>query len=372
MKFIWAVTGYLPVAVLTAMTTGALAADASPQGAMQVKGKYVNGAGPWKLNLGGAIKAQVTTEQVDKSPAAPIPLRQLTISELDQHEDSTLFRLGHSTVLLKLDGHYLLTDPVFSERASPVQWAGPRRFHQPPLQPTDLPHLKAVIISHDHYDHLDRDSIKALAGRVEYFVTPLGVGKHLRRWGVAEDAIIELDWWQEVELGSLTLAATPAQHFSGRGLLDRNETLWASWVIRSGDSNIFFSGDTGYFDGFREIGERYGPFDITMIENGAYNHAWRDIHMLPEDSIQAHLDLGGKAMLPIHNSTFDLSLHAWYEPMERVSALAAEHGIEILTPVIGAPVSVQSPQPTFAWWRAVEESEQLASGELAPVSFGGE
>lgn len=337
-----------------------------------MKGKYVNTAGPWEMNIGGAIKAQMRTKKIDKSPENPLPLRPLSKPTLEQAEEPTLYRLGHSTVLLKLDGQYLLTDPVFSERASPVQWAGPRRFHAPPLSLEDLPPLKAVIISHDHYDHLDKNTIRALAKKVEYFVTPLGVGKHLQRWGIEKDAIIELDWWQEVELGSLTLAATPAQHFSGRGLLDRNETLWASWVIRSSDVNLFFSGDTGYFEGFKEIGERYGPFDVTMIENGAYNSAWRDIHMMPEDSIQAHLDLRGKAMLPIHNSTFDLSLHAWYEPMERVSALASQHNIELLTPVIGAPVSVLSPQPTFAWWRGVDEPEQLAANELAGASSVGD
>ncbi len=160
-----------------------------------------------------------------------------------------------------------------------MQWAGPKRFHPAPLSIEDLPQLRAVIISHDHYDHLDKGSIRRLRDKVDTFVTPLGIGEHLRNWGVEPERIVELDWWQDVELEGLTLTATPAQHFSGRGLHDRNRTLWASWVIQSSDHSLFFSGDTGYFDGFREIGERFGPFDVTMIETGAYNRAWRKVHM---------------------------------------------------------------------------------------------
>ena len=341
------------------MTAGASGAIAE-QGAMYANGEYVNTTGPHEINLGGAIKASLTTKQVDKSPDQALPLRWIEAQALEQAAEPVLYRLGHSTILMKLDGEYLLTDPVFSKRASFVQWAGPRRFHPVPLEVAELPPIKAVIISHDHYDHLDKGSIRQLADKVEYFVTPLGIGEHLRNWGIEDEAIIELDWWEEVELGSITLAATPAQHFSGRGLFDRNETLWASWVIHSATARLFFSGDTGYFDGFKEIGERYGPFDITMIENGAYNPAWRAVHMMPEESLQAHLDLGGKAMLPIHNSTFDLSLHAWYEPLERISALAAQHEVELITPVIGAPVTVQTPLPTYAWWRLPEQDAVAA------------
>ena len=159
-----------------------------------------------------------------------------------------------------------------------------------------------------------------------------------------------------MQLGDLQLVATPAQHLSGRGLFDRNETLWASWVIMGAGARIFFSGDSGYFPGFRDIGERYGPFDVTLVENGAYNPAWPDIHMMPAESVQAHIDLNGRLMLPIHNSTFDLSLHPWYEPMERVSALAAESKIEVATPVIGAKLSVLNPSPTYAWWREIVQN----------------
>lgn len=330
-------------------------------GARLEGGRYMNDNGSWNMNLGAAIKASLTTESIDKSPRRPLPLRHLNREELLAQGEPVLYRLGHSTILVKLGEDFVLTDPVFSERASPLQWVGPKRFHPAPIGIDDLPHLTAVVISHDHYDHLDRDSIRQLAGRTDYFVVPLGVGAHLSAWGIEDAAIIELDWWEELDLEGLELIATPAQHFSGRGLLDRNSTLWAGWVIRGGGANLFFTGDTGYFEGFAEIGERYGPFDITLIENGAYNNAWRAVHMLPEESIQAHLDLGGRAMLPIHNSTFDLSLHAWYEPLEKTSALAAQRGVELLTPVIGAPVYILDPHPTFAWWREDVPEQRLAA-----------
>ena len=354
-----------PVILLSVFVTVACAAPLLDEqragGAPRDGSRYTNTNGSPDMEIGAAIQASLTTPSVDKSPSTPIPLRALSKPALLQQTDPVLYRLGHSTILIKLGDHFVLTDPVFSERASPLQWVGPRRFHPAPIDIGELPHLSAVVISHDHYDHLDSGSIVQLAERTDYFVTPLGVGRHLRAWGVAEESIIELDWWEEVEIEGLELAATPAQHFSGRGLLDRNSTLWASWVIRGDGVNLFFSGDTGYFDGFREIGERYGPFDVTMIENGAYNLAWRDVHMLPQESVQAHIDLRGGAMLPIHNSTFDLSLHSWYEPLEKVSALTAQQGIELLTPVIGAPVYIRDPQPTFAWWREEVPEQRLAA-----------
>ncbi|MFC6633105.1 MBL fold metallo-hydrolase [Microbulbifer taiwanensis] len=303
-------------------------------------------------NIFEIAKAYIRAERTAPIPAAPLPLRQIPAAELAARDgEAVVYRLGHSTLLMRLDGDYVLTDPVFSERASPVQWMGPKRFHPLPFELDELPGIKAVVISHDHYDHLDRASVLALDGRVERFIVPLKVGNHLRRWGIAADKIVELDWWQSVSVGSLKFTATPAQHFSGRGLMDRDQTLWASWVIESHEARVFFSGDSGYFDGFREIGERFGHFDLTLIETGAYNHLWSQVHMLPEQSVQAHIDLRGRVMLPIHNSTFDLALHDWYEPLERAAIAAEQYDVRLATPIIGAPLKLGAPGETPAWWR---------------------
>ena len=358
MKFLLNIAGVLVATLLLSLGVKA------GEGVERSNGRYVNDIGPHKMSFGKAASQVVFSKQVDKSPKDPLPLRQLDAASLADVQGPVMYRLGHSSILVKLGEDLVLIDPVFSERASPLQWVGPRRFHPVPLAPEELPTITAVVISHNHYDHLDKGTVRQLEDKVEYFVVPLGVGEHLRDWGVDDDSIVELDWWEELEIGELTLAATPAQHFSGRSLTDRNKTLWASWVIQGDGANLFFSGDTGYFDGFSEIGERYGPFDVTMIENGAYNEAWRSMHLMPEESVQAHIDLRGRAMLPIHNSTFDLSIHAWYEPLERVSALAAERGVQLLTPVIGAPVQVFEPRPTYAWWRGMQ-GEVVADGAPA-------
>lgn len=288
------------------------------------------------------------------APIRPVPVHALTTSQLLVPSADTLYRLGHSTLLLKLNGEFWLTDPVFAKRASPLQWIGPKRFHEPPLMPEQLPALKGIIISHNHYDHLDEMSIKALASRCEQFYVPQGVGRKLQQWGVAAENITEFDWWQSVQVGGTQLVATPARHFSGRGLFDTDRSLWCSWVIRSPALSVFFSGDTGYFDGFKQIGEAYGPFDITCIETGAYDRDWPDVHMLPEQSLQAHLDLDGCYMLPIHNGTFDLALHDWFEPFERITALAAAQQVPLLMPQIGEPVQLSVPQHWYPWWRQHE------------------
>jgi len=284
-------------------------------------------------------------------PAQPIPVQAISTAQLLAAPDRSLFRLGHSTMLLKLRGAFWLTDPVFSERASPLQWIGPKRFHQPPISIADLPPIEGVILSHDHYDHLDHAAILQLAGKVKHFLTPLGVGDTLIKWGVPAGKVQQLDWWQSTRVGSLQLVATPARHFSGRGLSDGNRTLWASWVILEDDLRLFFSGDSGYFDGFREIGRRYGPFDLTMIETGAYDRDWPDVHMQPEQTLQAHLDLGGKHLLPVHNGTFDLALHPWQDPFERIVALAAEKGVPVSTPQMGEMLSLAAPEIGRRWWR---------------------
>ncbi|WP_444942889.1 MBL fold metallo-hydrolase [Microbulbifer sp. ZKSA006] len=317
--------------------------------------KFRNSDVDYKVSGGGMIDmiaAYIKADRAAPAPVKPMPLRQIPTTELRAPEaESAVYRLGHSTVLIRMDDQYILTDPVFSKRASPVQWMGPKRFHPLPIEIRDLPSIKVVVISHDHYDHLDKNSIRALRDKVEQFVVPSGVGQHLRDWGIPAEKIEELTWWESFALGSLRFTATPAQHFSGRGLTDKDSTLWASWVMEGREGRIFFSGDSGYFSGFREIGERFGPFDLTLMETGAYNQLWSSIHMTPEQSVQAHLDLGGRAMLPIHNSTFDLALHDWYEPLERAQVAAKDQGVTLVTPIIGEAVRLHSPATTKAWWK---------------------
>lgn len=293
-------------------------------------------------------------------PRAPVPVRPLSREELDAAPDRSLYRLGHSTLLLKLRGGWWLTDPVFSERASPFSFAGPKRFHAPPIALQDLPPIRGVILSHDHYDHLDRASIAVLAERAEVFLTPLGVGDRLLNWGVPAQKIRQLDWWQSTTVDGLCLTATPAQHFSGRGVRDGNRTLWCSWVIEDDSLRVFFSGDTGYFDGFAEIGRRFGHFDLTLMETGAYNEHWPYVHMHPQQTVQAHQDLNGRWLLPIHNGTFDLAMHAWYEPFERVLEIAGERGLAVTTPMMGERIDIQTPHSAERWWRGVIAEEARA------------
>lgn len=291
----------------------------------------------------------------DTVPAGALPVDVLTREQLDAAPDRSLYRLGHSTVLLKLRGGFWLTDPVFAERASPFRRLGPKRFHAPPIALADLPPLAGVILSHDHYDHLDRDTVLALDATTERFLTPLGVGDRLIEWGIAATKVRQLDWWQSADVGGLVLTATPAQHFSGRSLLDGNSTLWASWVIEDRDLRVFFSGDSGYFDGFRTIGERLGPFDVTLIETGAYDPQWPYVHMQPEETVQANVDLRGRWLVPIHNGTFDLAMHRWQEPFERITGLTAARGVALATPRMGERLNMAAPHRGERWWRNVVE-----------------
>ena len=297
-------------------------------------------------------------------PAAAIPVQPLTRADLIAAPNHSVYRLGHSTLLLKLQDRFWITDPVFAERASPVQWAGPKRFHQPPISIDELPPIEAVILSHNHYDHLDYEAVLKLADKVNVFLTPLGVGDTLVKWGIDVSKIRQFDWWQGTEVAGIRFITTPSQHFSGRGLFDGNQTLWASWVIIDGDTRIFFSGDSGYFDGFKRIGEQYGPFDLTLMETGAYNVEWPYVHMQPEETLQAHIDLKGRWLFPIHNGTFDLAMHAWHEPFDRILALAWERSVSITTPKMGEAFNLMQPQRGDAWWLEMEQ-EMSEKGRVA-------
>jgi L-ascorbate metabolism protein UlaG (beta-lactamase superfamily) len=265
------------------------------------------------------------------------------------------FWIGHGSVYVELDGVRLLVDPVFSPYASPFE-IGPRRFHPPPIALADLPPIDAVLITHDHYDHLDMATVQHLADRGAAFFVPLGIGAHLQRWGVPAAQIRELEWWQEAApLRGVRIVATPSRHYSGRGLGDKNATLWASWSVIGAGHRFYVSGDTGYSDHFTRIGERFGPFDMAFVKIGAYGPGapWLDIHMSPEDAVRAHRDVRARRMFPVHWGTFNLAFHAWNEPIGRAVAAAAASGVELVTPRVGEVVDANRPFASARWDLAV-------------------
>ncbi|WP_299534541.1 MBL fold metallo-hydrolase [uncultured Streptomyces sp.] len=294
-----------------------------------------------------------------RAPSGTIPVYPTTFADLAEPPASgmRLTWMGHSTVLAEIDGRRVLFDPVWGERCSPFAFAGPKRLHPAPLPLAALGAVDVVVISHDHYDHLDLPTIRALAATETVFAVPLGVGAHLEHWGVPVARIRELDWNEATEVSGLTLTATPARHFCGRGLRNQQHTLWASWAVAGPDHRVYHSGDTGYFPGFKDIGEAHGPFDATMIQLGAYSEHWPDIHMTPAEGVRAHLDLqGGRpggVLLPIHWGTFNLAPHAWAEPGEWVKDAAEEVAQAVAFPHPGEPFEPAGTLPTDPWWRAV-------------------
>ncbi len=292
-----------------------------------------------------------------RAPRGPLPLES-PLAAWQTPVSSSGLRitwLGHSTLLIEVDGLRVLTDPVFGPRASPVSFAGAKRFHPVPAKIAQLPPLDAVLLSHDHYDHLCAKSMRQIAKLRVPVVTSLGVGARLERLGVEPALVHDLDWWEEHVLpgGALSFTATPAQHFSGRSLTDRNRTLWSSWVIGTANRRLFFSGDTGLTDELLAVRERFAPFDVTMIEIGAWNAAWGSIHLGPKNALRAFEMLGGGTLLPVHWGTFDLALHAWDEPAETLLALAEPAGARVLTPLLGRPFEPAHADRPDPWWRAV-------------------
>jgi L-ascorbate metabolism protein UlaG (beta-lactamase superfamily) len=296
-------------------------------------------------------------------PKLPLPIYADTKKALSSSSSSSPLRLtwlGHSTVLIEIDGVRLLTDPVWGERASPVTFSGPKRFHRPPLSLADLPPVDAVVLSHDHYDHLCKHTVRALAAGASpnfsgRFITALGVGAHLERYGVLSDNITELDWGEGTKVADVDVTAVPAQHFSGRGPLDRNHTLWAGMVMKGPKHSVFFSGDTGATPEHKDIGASFGPFDVALFEIGAWHPSWGDIHLGALGAWNAFNDINARALLPVHWGTFDLGLHPWEEPAELLYDTATAHGAPLWTPQIGEPLA-WSASPTTSkrpWWREV-------------------
>jgi L-ascorbate metabolism protein UlaG (beta-lactamase superfamily) len=261
---------------------------------------------------------------------------------------------GHASTLLEIEGRRVLIDPVWSLRCSPSSLVGPRRLHPMPLALRDLPPLDAILISHDHYDHLDMATVRELARRQSApFLVPLGVGAHLERWRVPAERIVELDWNDSTALAGLQFTVTEARHFSGRAL-SRNETLWGSWVIAGPRRKVFYTGDTGYFPGFADLGQDFGPFDLTLIQIGAYSPYWPDIHMTPEEAVATHLDLRGELLIPVHWATFNLALHSWAEPVDRIWLEAKEKDIRLTVPRPGERVDADDPAEVDGWWQQLK------------------
>ncbi|MFS8100996.1 MBL fold metallo-hydrolase [Lentzea alba] len=260
---------------------------------------------------------------------------------------------GHASALIEIDGAAVLVDPVWSDRVSPSTRVGPKRLHPVPHQLSDLPGISAVVISHDHYDHLDMQTVQALTTSTSaVFVVPLGLGAHLARWDVPAARIVELDWDESHSVDGFTLTCTAAQHFSGRSV-QRNVTLWASWVIKRGERSVFYSGDTGYFEGYKKIGTEHGPFDAVLMQVGAYDQAWPDIHMTPEEGVRAFDDLGGGLLIPVHWATFNLGFHPWGEPIDRIWREAKASGLKLAVPRPGERVDVDAPNEVDGWWQAL-------------------
>jgi L-ascorbate metabolism protein UlaG (beta-lactamase superfamily) len=261
--------------------------------------------------------------------------------------------MGHSTALIEIDGARVLIDPIWSDRPSPLPAIGPNRWYAPVIALDSLPLIDVVLISHDHYDHLDMPTVLALAKTRTRFVVPLGVGAHLEYWGVSADHIRELDWWDSTRIGALTVHSTPARHASGRMLIDNDATLWSGFAIIGAKHRVYYSGDTGLFPAMRDIGERLGPFDCTLIEIGQYHRAWPDWHIGPEQAVEAHVLVRGRVLLPVHWGLFRLAYHGWTEPIERVTAAAALRTVSVATPRPGESVEPTRPLRTAQWWPAL-------------------
>jgi len=259
--------------------------------------------------------------------------------------------LGHSSTIIEIDGKRFLTDPLWYDRASPFKIIGPKRFFPNPVLIDQLPFIDGILLSHDHYDHLDKQSILHLTSKKIPVITMLGVGKRLIEWGVSSSLVTELDWWQQKELSDVEVTALPSRHFSGRWLNDRFSTLWGSFAIRGAKHNIYFGADSGYYEGFKKIGEKLGPFDLTMLDTGAYNKEWEAIHMGPENAVKAHLDLKGKILMPIHWGTFNLAFHPWQEPVERVIRAANDKKVKLLLPKPGETCTVGEDGYNSNWWK---------------------
>nr|WP_290427021.1 MBL fold metallo-hydrolase [Algoriphagus limi] len=287
-----------------------------------------------------------------RQPDFELPIEKVNSIQLAEPSTNNLIWFGHSAFLIQLDGKNILLDPMFGDVPAPHPWLGNKRFFDElPIEIEQLPNIDMVLFSHDHYDHLDYESVMRLKSKTKMFLVPLGVGAHLESWGIPKENIQELDWWDERSLNGIQLAFAPSRHFSGRGLSNRFSTLWGSWVIKGQNDSIYFSGDGGYGPHFKEIGEKYGPFDLALLECGQYNENWKEIHMVPEETAQAGLDVNAKQIMPIHWGAFSLAMHGWTEPVDRLLIKANELEVSVQTPLIGETFYLRGEEVyNRKWW----------------------
>jgi len=310
-------------------------------------GRFENPQAEWADTTGSYLRLLGRSEP-DTRPSAPIETVSPTYA-VPPASGLAVTWFGHSSALVEIDGVNVLIDPLWSARASPVGWLGPARWFAPPTKLETLP-VDVVVISHDHYDHLDYESIVTLKGTRARFVVPLGIGAHLEQWGIQRERITELDWWESTQVGGLQIAATPARHASGREFTKSNRTLWAGFAFIGTGHRVWYSGDTGFHDEFAHIGERFGPFDVTLVESGQYDPNWPDVHLGPELAVEAHRRVRGAALLPVHWGALQLAPHPWIEPVERVLVAAACLDVEVLTPRPGERVEPTTHPPMKRWW----------------------
>jgi len=290
-----------------------------------------------------------------KSKLRPVKNLPIVLSNKNNESLDSVTWFGHSASLLKIEGKTLLLDPMFGDASSPFPMFTSKRYSGSfSIEREDFQEIDAIIISHNHYDHLNYKSIMQLKDRAKHFYVPTGVAQYLIKWGVSPSKISEHNWWDEITFDNIKLVCAPARHFSGRSMTDRDCSLWCSWLILGQETKVFFSGDSGYAPHFKEIGDKYGPFDLTLMECGQYDPRWSAIHMLPEETVQAHIDVNGELLLPIHWGAFTLALHAWSDPIERVTKEAQRLGVKIATPQIGESITLKSTDyPRYAWWQKV-------------------
>ncbi len=303
----------------------------------------------WQFMVGGAARR----------PKHPLPTASFHTDQLTKPNEISFVWFGHSALMMNWRGKLILLDPMFGNTLSPFPWLGGNRYSgKTPLNIEELSIIDAVFLSHDHYDHLDFGSIQRLKNKVKHFFVPLGVSAHLQRWGIDANVISEHDWWDEFEWEGLQIVSAPARHFSGRTINDRNATLWCSWILKDATSRLYFSGDSGYSPHFKEIGEKYGPFDWAFMECGQYHELWKAIHMLPEETVQASIDIRATSILPIHWGAFTLSIHSWFDPIERVVKAAEGKNLRVITPMIGEVVRANESNKSYPiWWKTQRSSD---------------